>query len=270
MRLQILCLLILTCLFTFTSIGLAETLKSNHFILESAPSNSHSLNQAVLRKSEYYYDKITRRLGFSKYKNYWTWDDRVKITLYGSKESFLKQTNLPEWSIGGATFGRHFSVDRSIVSFSQQDGFIDGILPHEIAHLVLRDFIGYTRTIPLWFDEGVAQLFERDKKTKAQQMMHSWVKSNKPIPFSIMMNYDIRLETDPLKVSVYYAQCVTMIDYLISIYGSTRFGDLCKFVKEGVRFEKAFMRAYKNIFDSIEEFEKKWLSYMKTSSTVVY
>ncbi len=241
-----------------------ETFKSEHFTITASPTISASWNKSVLRKAEYHYDRISRRLGFSKYSNYWTWEDRVNIKLYADQKEFMAKTNQPAWAIGGAQYGHRFSQGRSIISFKQEQGFLNGILPHEISHLILRDFIGYDKTIPLWFDEGVAQLFEEGKPQKAHKAMKDWVRVNKPIPFNQLFKYDVRYETNPLRVSIYYAQCLTIVDYMIKIHGSNKFAKLCRAMKDGKPFDQALLSTYKLVFNSVEDFEKKWLSYMKT------
>ncbi|MFT7537966.1 MAG: hypothetical protein ACI9F2_000106 [Lysobacterales bacterium] len=238
--------------------------KSKHFVVEYPVSVGKTWASTVLRTAERNYDKIANRLGFRRYTNYWTWDNRAKIIIHPDKNTFIEKTGQPFWSEGGARYGHQFSQGRSIISYKQETEFIDSILPHEVSHLILRDFIGYNRKIPIWFDEGIAQLFEVDKLTKANKAIHVWLKKNKPIPFHQLFRYEVRFETNPLKVDIFYIQSVTIIDFLLKNYGSTKFGELCRDMRDGYYFQEALLRTYKIYFKTVDEFEKKWVSYMKT------
>ena len=137
--------------------------KGIHFIVWYSSDESSSWARSILRAAEAYYRRIADNINYSRYRNFWTWDERVNIVVYQSKETFLKMTNQPAWSIGGAFREETLLKTKMIVTFKQEEGFFDGILPHEISHLILGDFIGFEKTIPLWFNEGVAQLQERRK-----------------------------------------------------------------------------------------------------------
>ncbi|MFC1621405.1 hypothetical protein ACFL2G_03775, partial [Candidatus Omnitrophota bacterium] len=101
-------------------------------------------------EAEMYYRNIATDLGYPRYSNFWLWDDRVKIYIYPDRSTYLKATNMPEWSSGMADY-----INRHIASYIRSKEFIDYILPHEIAHLIFRDFVGFKGEIPLWLDEGV-------------------------------------------------------------------------------------------------------------------
>ena len=106
----------------------------------------------VLRNAEIFYRRIAIDIGYPRYSEFWTWDKRVKIYIYQDRVTFLKATNQPSWSEGMADY-----TNKQILSYAWSQGFMDSLLPHEMAHLIFRDFVGFKGEIPLWLDEGVAQ-----------------------------------------------------------------------------------------------------------------
>jgi len=234
-----------------------------HFVIYYSDIKDVSWAKKVLREAEGYYNKIAQHIGYSRYQNYWTWDERVKIVIYDDQKDFVQKTGLPDWSTGAAIRDLEVFRSRGIVTFKQEEGLFEGVLPHEITHLILRDFIGFDRNIPIWFDEGVAQIQEKYKRERANQVMKGLVRNEQHIPLEIFFRLDTRVMTDQLYISVFYAQSISLIDYLIKNYGSRRFGELCSQMRDGLNFEESLGKSYTNIINSSQELEKKWLSYMR-------
>lgn len=236
--------------------------KGTHFVVQYDAAISDNYAMDTLRGAEQYYDSLTRQIGYTRYHKFWTWDQRVKIILYADQQAYLKSTGLPAWSRGGATKYHRQLRSRAIVSFHQERDFLHNILPHEISHLILADFFG-ERPVPLWFNEGVAQLQEEGKLPDARRLMRKVVRLGYKIPFKALMRADIRFQPDPSFVMVFYAQSVTIIDFLIRQYGVRRFENLCRYMREGETFDRALTKAYTAIFASLDELEEKWLYYIQ-------
>ena len=258
--------LLTICVLAVTGRGICappwSQLKEQHFVVYYTPDDE-SLGRLVLRKAEEYYSRIALEIGYSRYSTFWTWDDRVKIFIFPDQKSYRQSTGQPQWSTGYANKDSHLFKTRMIVTFRQEDQFLDGLLPHEISHLILHDFVGFERTIPIWFDEGVAQLNESDKKNIAHQVMTKLIVQNQFIPLDALMQWDIRRETDSKKVSVFYAQSVSVVDFLIHEYGSDAFSFLCRNLKDGKDMEEAIRVAYSGSLDSVSILQEKWMRYMK-------
>jgi len=97
--------------------------------------------------------------------------------------------------------------EKSILSFYGSHSFIDSILPHEIAHLIFRDFVGLSEHIPVWLDEGVAQWAEVKKQRQIMLMAKAMYMKDSLLTFSDMMKIDIRTVTD--KTQVYIRPTIT-------------------------------------------------------------
>lgn len=240
-----------------------QELKGNHFIIRYAPGISAGWAGMVLNRAELYYDSIARQIGFTRYRDFWTWESRVPVYVYADHQSFREATGLSEWSKGVAIRDERAATSRAIVSYQQEEEFLDGVLPHEISHLILRDYIGPDRFIPVWFNEGVAQLQEAGKTDYARRVMPALAGQGQYLPFAWFLRYDIRGETDPKTVSVFYLQSVSIVDFLTQQYGNFRFHELCAGMRDGRSFEDSLGRVYYPEIRSLDDFEKKWLSYMK-------
>lgn len=268
LNLRRICACIWVCLLVFLSIAHEveaqdwQQEKSIHFIIHYSSETERSWARTVLRKAEYYYDKVASAVGYTRYQHFWTWDLRVPIYIYPDQKRFMEQTGQPSWSRAGAWGHRKIRHARRIVTFKQESGFLDGVLPHEISHLILRDFIGLESDIPKWFDEGVAQLYDSQKLNEARRIIRGLVRQNRHIPLALLEKIDIRRETDPVRVAIFYAQSVTMVDYMIKKYGSRRFGQFCRVLKNGRSFQEALGSAYSTQVFSLAQLEEKWLRYM--------
>jgi len=235
--------------------------KGEHFIISYPSSVSDSWARMVLREAEKYYDKIANKIGYARYQDFWTWNNRVKVLIYSDQATFTQETGLPAWARGGAGREANLMRSRHIVTYKQEEGFLDGVLPHEISHLILRDFIG-SQKIPLWLDEGVAQMHEKNKQAVANQIMRDAVSKGQYLAFSDLLQQDIRSEQDVIKVRIFYAQSISIIDFLLRSYGSNKFGQFCHHLKNGKNLEQALRATYTSSIKSISELERRWAGYM--------
>lgn len=236
--------------------------KGTHFIIQYEQDISDNLASDTLREAERFYDTLARQIGYTRYRKFWTWDQRVKIVLYADQESYVRETGLPAWSGGGATQYHRQLKSRAIVSYRQERNFLNKILPHEISHLILADFFGRT-PVPLWFNEGVAQLQESGKVAEARRLIAKVAGIGYVIPLESLVRMDVRIQTNQGVVLIFYAQSVSIVDFLIRQHGNRRFQNLCRFMREGLPFQRALGKAYTGIFDSPAQLEEKWLYSVK-------
>ncbi len=248
----------------FCSCGLARAEwkeeKGDHFIVYYAKDASAA--KEVLRKAEYCYTKVASDLGYARYSNFWQWDKRVKIYLHASPEDFQKATGQPQWSHGMASY-----LDKTIHSFETNDHFLNAVLPHEITHLIFRDFVGLGSQVPLWMDEGVAEWEEDEKRAEALRVMPDLVAQAKVYTLEKLMSMDIRRETDPKTVGLFYLQAISLIDFMLKTYGPSSFTVFCREVRDGKPFEGALKSAYPNAIRSVEELDDRWRKYVLSTRT---
>jgi len=277
---KIFCLAIF--LFCSCSISFAldwQELKSEHFIVYFIGDEKFA--QEVLDKAEVYYQRIAYELGYPRYSNFWTWDRRVKIYIYKEKDEFLKVTSQPNWSEGMADYAK-----KQIVSYAWAKGFVESLLPHEMAHLIFRDFVGFKGEVPLWLDEGVAQWAEEQKRKDYKAMSKYYLKKETLLALDVMMTLDIRQvkENDKIHmrlihskdgqegvlflggeelVNVYYLQAVSIVGFLIEKYGSDSFAVFCRQLRDGKCLEESLRFAYPLYIRSLKELQERWVTYLE-------
>ncbi len=238
-------------------------LKGRHFIIHYTGKTRRAVVARLLRRAEGYYDTIAERIGYTRYGGFWTWGDRVRIYLFPDKAGFIASTGQPAWSTGSANRDAEHLGGRVVFTYPRQEDFYDGLLPHEIGHLILHDFIGDPRRLPIWFDEGVAQLQERGRVADARRILKPWIRAGRTVPIKALMRWDVRRETDERKVRLFYAQSVSIVDFLVERYGSRAFGRLCRGLRDGKPFVEALRTATGRRITSLAELERKWIQFMK-------
>jgi hypothetical protein len=253
-------------------------LNNEHFIVYS--TGDINFPKEVADRAEVYYRRIATDLGYPRYSEFWTWDKRVKIYIYPDHASFIAATGQPKWSEGVADYKK-----KEIISYAWSEGFLESLLPHEMAHLIFRDFVGFKGEIPLWLDEGVAQWAEEFKKKQVRAMARDAFENDSFLSLKDMMNLDIRkiqdsdrLHIRPIRtkdgepgilflstenlINTYYLEAVSLVSFLIERYGSTSFAAFCRQLRDGKTVEEALRFAYPSRLTSIEQFEERWREYL--------
>lgn len=231
-----------------------QELKGEHFVifyLEDA-----AFAQETLTRAEKYYDKIASDLGYSRYDNFWQWDNRAKIYIYRNQAEFLKATGKKSWVYGTAIYN-----ERTIISYRWSQGFFDILLPHELSHLIFRDFIGFKGAVPLWLDEGISQWEEAGRRKWAIYTVRNLIDKGEYIPLAELTNVGLNSENDFTLSAKLYAQAVTLVGYLIGKYGPTKFGQFCRALRDGKNIDDALSFAYTDSIRNISELEREWLKY---------
>lgn len=230
--------------------------KGDHFIVFYLTETTQP--KEVIRKAEFYYNRIAEDLGYARYSNFWQWEKRVKIFIHPSQEAFQAATGQPAWSHGMASY-----FDKSIHSIQTSEKFLDSILPHEIAHLVFRDFVGFKGQVPLWMDEGVAQWEEDAKRKNALAVMPELVAGGDVFTLETLMTLDIRSESDPRKVGLFYTQSISLVDFLIRTFGPAAFTEFCRGLRDGKSVVSALRAAYPDSLASVDDMEARWRKYLR-------
>lgn len=257
---KILWSLVLCCLMVMPAFAQSwQEAKGDHFIVYYR--NDDRFAQSVLSSAERYYQDIARDLGYDRYSGFWTWDNRVKIYIYANKDEFLKATGQKDWSEGVADYQK-----KTISSYAWHEGFTDALLPHEIAHLVFRDYVGFKGQVPLWLDEGVAQWMEPLKRKVVRQVVADLMRKGKMISLRDMLYKDFRVSTDAGYVQTFYIQAVSLVAFLVERYGSDNFTAFCRQLRDGKSLEDALGFAYPTSLGNLKQLEQRWLEYIRSTS----
>ena len=238
-----------------------HTLKGRHFVIYYHPHTDQSQIRPVLRAAEDYYQKICDIVGFTRYSDFWTWDQRAKIFIFPNQASFLERTGAPAWSMGYADRDSYLFKSRAIVTYEQEKSLFDELLPHEISHLILHDFIP-AANLPVWVDEGIAQLQEKNKYAAADGYMKALVRQGQYVRLNFLNQWNIRQETDAAKVQIFYAQSLSVIRFLREQYGKENFRRFCRNLRDEKPIEEALRFAYPKKIGSLKELEQLWVEFI--------
>lgn len=230
-------------------------LKGDHFIIYYRANESFA--KEVLRKSESYYLRIGDELGYQRYSNFWSWENRVKIYIHSSQKEYQDIANRPTWSHGMADY-----ENKEIHSYEWKEGFTESLLPHEIAHLVFRDFVGFEGEVPSWLDEGVAQWVELDKRAMVKQAMKSYLEQGKSFSFSDLAVIHPESLPLPESVQLFYVQAVSLIDFLMRGNGADDFIAFCRELRDGKSLDNALEITYPTKMRNINQMEEQWKKYI--------
>jgi hypothetical protein len=170
----------------------------------------------VEQSAEQYYVEITKNLGFTRYKG-WTWDDRVTIYIYDDSEDYVTNGKQAGWSHGVAS-----PRDRVIRTFPSAHGFFDSTLPHELGHIIFREFIGFKAEVPAWFEEGVAMYQEKAKRWGAHDTVRAAIKDGTFKSLNELSLTPLRYSADNQSVNLFYAESASVVNFLITEYGQQR------------------------------------------------
>jgi hypothetical protein len=236
-----------------------ENKKSAHFTVYYKSTESNDYVNEVLQHAERYYESITEKLGFRRF-DFWTWEKACKIYLYPTSKEYYDATGQPEWS--GATA---YIKERVIKTFVRREQFLETILPHEMAHLIFREFVGYGTPLPLWLDEGVSSLMESDQSKQHLFLARTLAKSGIFIPLPKLT----RIVREGLVMpGVFYAEAASVIEFLLQKYGKEKFVDYCRKLRDNKNWELSLKEVYQ--FKDLSDMNEKWLEFLlQESSTPV-
>jgi hypothetical protein len=232
-----------------------QSIKGKHFIVHYWEGRAFA--RRVLRKAEAVYEQVGAEMGFSKYDDFWLWDRRVDIYVFPNKATFARATGAPVWAAGKASY-----TARMISTYAGNEAFLETVLPHELAHLVFRDYVGFEGEIPLWLDEGVAQWFEASMRDRAEIVSRRLAKRGRLMGLDELMRLDVRRVTDAGIAAEFYAQSVSLVGFLVTEYGSARFRKLCGHLKDGKTMDEALRFTYPDSARSMAELEKAWRKHL--------
>lgn len=229
--------------------------KSTHFVVYYQKATDDFIRQLTDR-AEQYYNQIADDLGFRRF-NFWLWDKRAKIYIYDDAQSYQVATGQPSWSSGCA-----YPRQKIIKTFPYAQGFFETVLPHEMGHIIFREFVGFDNyAVPIWLDEGIASYQEASRRYGAKQIVREAVRNNTFIKLSDLGRYNPMFLQDRDTVKLFYAESTDVVGYLIKEFGTDKFILFCQELRDKGSLERALRYAYS--FNDIGELDKAWQNTLK-------
>ncbi|MBN2120279.1 MAG: hypothetical protein JW734_04420 [Candidatus Omnitrophica bacterium] len=243
----------------FTAEDYWQEKKSDHFAVYYKAMKDAALVDELLKSCEDYYQNITENLGFRRF-NFWSWENRCKIYVFPSPEEYHQNSDQPTWSRAHANIR-----ERTIKTFTLQKDFTQTILPHEMGHLIFREFIGYKTRLPLWLDEGIACLQEVKNRDRYILMANAFVKSKLFIPLDKLTE----INKDALAMpSIFYAEAASLVRFLFEKYGQEKFVDYCRKLRDNKNWKKSLLQVYE--LKSITQLNDQWIEFLLNLDTRLY
>jgi len=197
-----------------------------------------------------------KNLGYRRRKS-WTWDERAKIYIYDNADHYVESAKQARWSHGVAS-----PKKKIIRTYPSAHGFFDSTLPHELGHIIFREFIGFKTIIPSWFEEGVAMYQEKAKRWGANETVKKSLEDGSFVPLDQLRFVRLNKNTEAKIVNLFYAESASIVYYMLSEWGHSRFVRFCRKLEDGFKFEEALKTIYVR-FKSIDRLNKAWVSYLK-------
>ena len=135
--------------------------------------------------------------------------------------------------------------------------FFDYILPHEIGHIVFREFVGFNKKLPLWLDEGVAVLQEKDRHNYMFVVKNLVDKGNHR---SLEELSEIK-ECVDISPGEFYSQSASIVEFFLQDFGKNEFISFCRSLRDEEDWREAVRKVYK--FDNLHLLEKEWIKWVK-------
>ncbi len=228
--------------------------KSTHFIIYYKDASEDFVRQ-VADKAEGFYNRVADDLGFRRY-DFWLWDNRAKIYIHNDAGDFQKATGQPAWAAGAA-----IPTSKIIHTYPYAERFFDTILPHEMGHIVFREFVGfYNPAVPLWLDEGVASYQEDFRSAWAKELLRRAMRDNSLMSLNELSNMNPHLTQDAEAVNLFYAESVSIINYLIKEFGKDSFVSFCQTLRDKKNLEKAIASTYP--IETLGELNERWQKHL--------
>ncbi len=236
-----------------------QTMKNKHFIAYYRNEVPESFVDTVLDSAEDDYRSVVETLGISYYQS-WSFEKPVSIYIYRDEEDYVKKGGQAGWSHGTALI-----ATKTINTYPSDQGFFDSLLPHELGHIVLHEFIGTEARVPLWMEEGVAMFQEKAKRIGANKIVRDALANGQFIALTQLTDMRLYSNSDRQTVELFYAESASIVNFMITELGKGRFFRLCEQIKESKPFLDALSDVYPNI-QTLDALNKKWVNYLKDNS----
>lgn len=192
------------------------------------------------------------------------WTPICEIYLHPTAQEYSKSTGAPVASPGHTTLKTEGIrvLSRRIDLHTDEANMMTGVLPHETTHVVLAGRMG-DQPVPRWADEGMAVLSE--PKNRIQKHLDNLPKhARENTLFHVSRLMQMADYPEPKLVGPFYAQSVSLVDYLTRLKGPQAFSE---FMKDGLKngYESALSRHYG--IQSYNDLNQSWWNACFSNNT---
>jgi tetratricopeptide (TPR) repeat protein len=187
------------------------------------------------------------------------WPQKCDLYLHATAEDYAQASHAPLSSPGHSRIqtdgGRVLS--REMHMHCDNQNMLIAVLPHETTHVVIAGKFG-DRPVPRWADEGIAVLTE--PREQVERHLRNLPKHSQERQLFYLRDL-VQLDDypqQPQRVGAFYAQSVSLVDFLSRQKGPQTFA---QFVHDGQcgSYEEALRRHYG--YQGFPELEQRWRAY---------
>jgi len=138
------------------------------------------------------------------------------------------------------------------------------VLQHELTHVLFKEMTAGLRTdarIPAWLAEGIAVYESRGHQYKAR--VTEALRTGRTIPTAEVVGSAAYPE-DRDKISLFYAQSASLVDFLLNQYGGVKFlAFSTKLIRGGKTIDEALSSTYYPHIRNVSQLNDAWLNFQK-------
>ena len=255
---MILCagLLLASISFADDNTGAWQQMKGQNFIIYYRADVPEDFVKTTMDTAEEELRRVTDNLGITNNQE-WDLEKQIKIYIYSDRDDFVKNGGQAIWAHGTA-----FAKAKTIKLYPDAYGFFDNLLPHELGHIIFRDYIGFTAIVPKWFEEGVAIYQEKAKRLGSNKAVKNAIENGQFISLTQLTGVRLYKDSKSQVVDLFYAESASAVYYLTTELGDREFYMLLDELKNGTLFEEALHKVYLK-FKTIDDLNQAWVDYLQ-------
>lgn len=224
----------------------SKTVETSRFLVRAY---SNEVAQAYATFCEDSYTRLMSDLGLYSFAP----SAPYNIVVYAGKEEYLAKARQAEWS-GGVAYGNAIYV--------YENDAARGVIAHEIAHLVFKEFMGGTDYSQLtWLNEGIAVHAEKAALPASADAYAARVASlvrPSPLSFTALASMPPSAAQTGAAVEKWYAQAGSLVTFMIRAGGNFNFYLFLRKLKEGLPVDSAVGEAFAGAWRDMSDVEAAW------------
>jgi hypothetical protein len=181
----------------------------------------------------------------------------IEVYVYGNTTALQDSLIYPDEWTGGVAFTEYGIVALGISS--EQLGWGEGAMAHEMAHLVVHQVTmnGYGIVLPNWLDEGLAMYAEGELSSDLASRLSKAVKLG---GLDSVQTLSSSFPADTAGATLAYAESYSLVEYLLENKGGREnMLELLGAIRGGSGYEEALVEVYAL---SIGQLDFQWKQYL--------
>jgi len=182
---------------------------------------------------------------------------RLHIVLYPDQASFASWHRYVQDWVGGQAFNG-IGLTVQIIPPNSNRGWIDEVIPHEIAHLFFFQIVDNPLAPgpPNWLVEGFAQFYEYSTHAGEHRMVRQAAADGTLVPLRLATG---SFSGDDDRIHLLYAESLSAVEFLHERWGDEGLADLLAAFREGLNTDEALLRVTGLDF---EDFQIAWWEWL--------